>query len=102
MHASATGYRESRTYLKIVVLANVSSYNRVCAALKRRSIGTDSGAFSRGEHSRGSSWSQTRTHALGARSGAVDPEHGRAVAHAPAVLPELQDGSSALSALVRA
>ena len=39
-------------------------------------------------------------HATCARSGAVDPEHRRAVAHAAAVLSELQDGASALSAVV--
>jgi hypothetical protein len=50
--------------------------------------------------SRWTSWPQTDTNALCARSGPVDSQHRRAMAHAAAELAELQNRASALSDLV--
>jgi hypothetical protein len=71
------------------------------AAFERRTVGSDPEAFAGGAYSRRSSWTQADSGAQGARSGAVDPQYRRPVAHAPAVLPELQDSASPISAIVR-
>src|SRR5512133_1056976 len=55
-----------------------------------RAVGTHPGSFSRGEYCRWTSWAQTDSDALCARSGTVDSQHRRAMAHAAAELPELQ------------
>src|SRR6266498_1086871 len=65
-----------------------------------RPVGTHPGSFSRGEYCRWTSWAQTDSDALCARSGAVDSQHRRAMAHAAAELPELQNCASAFSELV--
>jgi len=51
--------------------------------------------------SRRSSRAQADPSAQGTGSGALDPQYRRPMAHASAVLPELQDGAPALSAVVR-
>src|SRR5262245_29039415 len=63
-------------------------------------MGTDPDAFSGGEYCRWTSWAQTDSDALCARSGTVDSQHRRAMAHAAAELPELQNCASAVSDLV--
>src|SRR6266545_4356964 len=65
-----------------------------------RAVGTHPGSFSGGEYCRWTSWAQTDSDALCARSGPVDSQHRRAMAHAAAELPELQNCASALSDLV--
>src|SRR6266699_327770 len=51
-----------------------------------RAVGTHPGSFSGGEYCRWTSWAQTDSNALCARSGPVDSQHRRAMAHA--VLPQ--------------
>src|SRR6266508_4444019 len=65
-----------------------------------RAVGAHPGSFSGGEYCRWTSWAQTDSDPLCARSGAVDSQHRRAMAHAAAELPELQNCASALSELV--
>src|ERR1700747_1004672 len=65
-----------------------------------RAVGTHPGSFSGGEYCRWTAWAQTDYDALCARSGTVDSQHRRAMAHAAAELPELQNCASALSDLV--
>src|SRR6266545_4078309 len=65
-----------------------------------RPVGTHPGSFSRGEYCRWTSWAQTDSDPLCARSGTVDSQHRRAMAHAAAELPELQNCASAFSELV--
>src|SRR5512133_238435 len=65
-----------------------------------RALGAHPGSFSGGEYCRWTSWAQTDSDPLCARSGAVDTQHRRAMAHAAAELPELQNCASALSDLV--
>src|SRR6185295_2014404 len=65
-----------------------------------RAVGTHPGSFSGGEYCRWTSWAQTDSDALCARSGTLDSQHRRAMAHAAAELPELQNCASALSDLV--
>src|SRR4029453_15747760 len=65
-----------------------------------RAVGTHPGSFSGGENCRWTSWAKTDSNALCARSGPVDSQHRRAMAHAAAELPELQNCASALSELV--
>src|SRR6516165_3999679 len=56
-----------------------------------RAVGTHPGSFSGGDYCRWTSWAQTDSNALCARSGPVDSQHRRAMAHAAAELPELQN-----------
>src|SRR5438034_8087291 len=65
-----------------------------------RAVGAHPGSFSGGENCRWTSWAQTDSDALCARSGTVDSQHRRAMAHAAAELPELQNCASALPDLV--
>src|SRR6266480_112387 len=65
-----------------------------------RAVGAHPGSFSGGEYCRWTSWAQTDFGPLCARSGTVDSQHRRAMAHAAAELPELQNCASALSDLV--
>src|SRR2546430_2876395 len=65
-----------------------------------RAVGAHPGSFSGGENCRWTSWAQTDFDPLCARSGTVDSQHRRAMAHAAAELPELQNCASALSDLV--
>ena len=62
-------------------------------------MGTDTGAFSGGEHSCGACRAQADRHAARVGGGVVDLEYGSPVAYAAAVLPELQNSASTLSAL---
>src|SRR4029077_15492268 len=55
-----------------------------------RAVGTHQGSFSGGEYCRWTSWAKTDSDALCPRSGIVDSQHRRAMAHAAAELPELQ------------
>src|SRR2546429_5323976 len=64
-----------------------------------RAVGTHPGSFSGGEYCRWTSWAQTDSDALCARRGTVDSQHRRAMAHAAAELPELQNCASADSDL---
>src|SRR5437016_12453352 len=66
-----------------------------------RAVGAHPGSFSGGENCRWTSWAQTDSDPLCARSGAVDTQHRRAMAHAAAELPELQNCASALSDVVQ-
>src|SRR6266404_7356354 len=52
-----------------------------------RAVGAHPGSFSGGENCRWTSWAQTDSDPLCARSGAVDSQHRRAMAHAAAELP---------------
>src|SRR6266508_1984790 len=65
-----------------------------------RAVGAHPGSFSGGENFRWTSWAQTDSDPLCARSGTVDSQHRRAMAHAAAELPELQNCASAFSELV--
>src|SRR6266487_6132784 len=65
-----------------------------------RAVGPHPGSFSGGEYCRWASWAQTDSDPLCSRSGPVDTQHRRAMAHAAAELPELQNCASALSDLV--
>src|SRR5262249_1132175 len=65
-----------------------------------RAVGTHPGSFAGRDCCRWTSWAQTDSNALCARSGPVDSQHRRAMAHAAAELPELQNCASALSDLV--
>ena len=53
-----------------------------------RAVGTHPGSFSGGGYCRWTSWAQTDSNALCARSSPVDSQHRRAMAHAAAELPE--------------
>ena len=57
--------------------------------------------FPEEHYSRRSSWPQAHSCSQSARGGAVDSQHRSPMAHASAVLPELQDGTLPLSAVVR-
>src|SRR5436309_15960614 len=65
-----------------------------------QAVGTHPGSFSGGEYCRWTSWAKTDSDALCARSGIVDSQHRRAMAHAAAELPELQNCASTVSDLV--
>src|SRR5262245_5908648 len=65
-----------------------------------RAVGTHPGSFSGGEYWRWTSWAKADSDALCARSGPVDSQYRRAMAHAAAELPELQNCASAISDLV--
>ena len=65
-----------------------------------RALGADPEAFSGGVLSRSSCRPKADCRASSARGGDADSQHRRAVAHASAVLPQLQDGASSHSAVV--
>src|SRR5688572_31767685 len=85
----------------MVVSVTKSTYNAPDASAPRRPMGTDSGPFSRRASPRGAPWPQAGPGAGGLGGRVVDPQHGRAMAPAAAVLPQLQDGASPLPAVVR-
>src|SRR5215472_15389475 len=90
-----------RTYLKIVDSVNIRTYQYIHATTARRPMGTDSGAFPRRTHSGQQTRPQTRASTRHLGGGALDSEHGCAMAHAAPVLSQLQDGASPLSTVVR-
>src|SRR5262245_45705087 len=92
---------DTRTYLKIVVPMKKVPIMCPHAAVARRPMGTDSETFSRGAHPGTPPGAQAHAHARRVGNGALDSEHGRAVAHAAAVLSQLQNGPSPVPAVVR-
>lgn len=90
-----------RTYLKMVDSMNIRTYKSVHAAPARRPVGMDSGAFSRGTHPRESPGPQAGAGASCLGGGALDSEHRCAMAPAAPGLPQLQNGASSISTVVR-
>lgn len=90
----------TRTYLKIIDSMTAGPYTCSHAAVVRRSMGTNSVAFSRGAYSRRSPGPQTDPNPSRPGSGALDSKHGCAMASAPAVLSQLQGGASPIPTMV--